>query len=278
MRFIILTFSLFSLSGCMGNLQQLELSSPEANDFDSALAAEYLAYATSESEQGREDAADYFAAKGLKALAKEAVLPEPVDATLPKSLQKRQASTRKQLISLLTDDVKHVVPQPAARAQLLFDCWVKASARSDKEANICADELPPTLDTLQSVATSLSKGVEQSHAFHFASGSNTLSEAAQQEVLLIAGALKDRADYAVEIEGTYGTSAGRKLFLSRADAISRALVAQGVREDDIEIKQAKRLKAVRLSSDKKVRDSSRVTVMVRIFGIQTPGQEGKVTP
>ena len=272
MRLIILIFSLTTLSACASNLQQLELAAPESNNFSSALAAEYQAYASSENEQGRSGSSEYFASKGVQALYGGDVPLEMVPSSLPDSAQRQMQATREMLATLLVDDVKRVVPQPAARAQLLFDCWARTYTRSAKEAGVCADELEPMIDTLQSVAVTVNQGLESEYDVVFASGSSALSSDIKTQVKTIGELVRANTAYTIEIQGQHGTRAGKKLFNRRFIALRAALVAQGVLESRIEQEDVHGSKAVYLSSDKKMKDSNQIQITVRTFGANASEQ------
>ena len=114
MRHLALICSLFLLVGCTSEVQRLHDLNPPANDFPSALASEYQAYADSEAEQGRSWTAGHYADKGLKALKGEAVEPELPDTSLSAQSQQELADARAQLMKLLTDDVKHATGSAGA--------------------------------------------------------------------------------------------------------------------------------------------------------------------
>lgn len=250
MRLIILVFLPWLLAGCeTGSLARLAEKNPEANNFESALAAEYLAYATSESTQGRAESAEYFAAKGLRAASGERLAPEAPSQALPASLQEKIAARRALLVALMSEDVRRVMPQPAARAQILFDCWASASARDGAIAEICEEEMDAALETLEPVAASFGQVHEKRVALSFAQSTSELS-AAQRARLRAAAGHAVGGPYRVVISGAHTTSAGRKLFQRRADSIRRALIASGLVDERIAVKSAQASKTVRLSSDR----------------------------
>lgn len=266
MRASIVLFSLFLLAGCASqNLFQLRLLDPQANSFGDALAAEYLAYANAEAEQGRHLSAEYFAHKGMRAWRGEAVPPEPVEDFLSKAAQKRLKSSRDMLLALLTDDVKHVVPQQAARAQLLFDCWAKQEGQRKKEAPACAEELPAALIEMQTVAASFGLGGEETHDITFAAGSAKLSRSAQQKVRAISEPLRNQAAYIIETEGCADTPAAKRLLEKRTEALGAGFAARGIPAERIRIKESGGQKAVYLSRDDGIKDKNLVRVTVHVF-------------
>lgn len=161
MKKVLLILMAFSLTGCGANLVLLAAHDPQATDFNSSLAAEYLAYAESMSEQDHPVLSEYYADKGLKALSGEPVPPEQA-----KDDDKAVIEGRKQLLAVLTDDVKSVAPQKLARAQLLFDCWQQQhrTGGNVKKAP-CAEEFSASLAEVQEVADSFIHG-KSSHPKH----------------------------------------------------------------------------------------------------------------
>lgn len=266
--------SLSWLAACAaGSLQELRDLDPQANDFQSALAAEYLAYANDEAERGRELSADYFAKKGLKATRGETVDMETVEASVPNPLQNHLKATRAVLTALLSNDSKRIVPQDAARAQLLFDCWVNQAAKLQKSSSPCADELEPALSTLQSVAGSLALGNETTHLISFEHGSAELSEDAQNVIKTVADYVKTSTQYTIELNGFTSTKAAKKLLQKRAEIIRKELRGYDIDDGHIRIRPAVSgaKKAVYLSDDETIKNPNQIAISIKIFD-KKPGQ------
>lgn len=248
--------ALLVLSGCQTASGYLHWLNPEANDFESALAAEYLAYSDSEKEQGRPQVAEYFAAKGVRATNGEAVEPEIPAAALAKSKQKELNAARASLVALLNDDMKSVSAQKLARAQLMFDCWAHQRNMNISAKNApCAEEFQAALAELQDVAESFRGDKETSYVISFDGGSSALSG----EALATLSSLAEKtsgADYAVEISGEGA---------ARLGAIRAALIERGVLASRMELKPANNSRVVILSNDV-VQDPNQVQVMLKIFG------------
>src|SRR5438045_3746843 len=103
MRRAVLLLSLLALAGC-SSLHRLKQMNPSADDFNSALASEYLAYAESESEQGRHNFAERYAGKGLRAAEGKPVLPDEINKSLQPEDQEMLRPARDKLLTFLTDD------------------------------------------------------------------------------------------------------------------------------------------------------------------------------
>lgn len=274
MRRFILLFSLLLLAGC-GNLEQLQILSPDASDFDGALAAEYLAYANAESEQGHTLVSEYFAAKGLRAWGGTAVEPEAVDTFLPRKTQAKLNYAREMLMAMLVDDVKRVAGQKAARAQLLFDCSVRQAAMKQKPPAACYDELQTTLAGLQMVASSFVLGKEMTHNIRFAAGSAAISSSARDMIREIADYAKEEVAYAIVLEGRVDSAKTKALFEKRVRMLHQAFAMVGISEEYFQTQSTDSGKEVYLSCDDTVKDRNIVRVTLRVFHADKPTGETK---
>lgn len=265
MRRLALIAALLSLTGCASNLDRLRDADPQANDFPSALAAEYLAFANSEAELGHHQSADYFAQKGLRAHKGEVVLPEAVDPNLPVVRQKELESARKQLMTMETDDVKRVSPQKLARAQLLFDCWQQqlnkgVNPEVAEALAPCADEFKSSMNELQPVANSFIYGAETTQYVQFATNSTELN----QESLDVLQKIADRVNTGKKYTLTLTGIADHKhhiLLQRRLRTVKETLVAKGVNAKNIRFKEPGS-KAVLLSNDKVAANNDQITITI----------------
>ncbi|SLN25737.1 OmpA family protein [Oceanibacterium hippocampi] len=119
-----------------------------AGGFDAALAREYLAFA--ELELAQQDWPDqaYFAAKGLSAASGQRPGPEALaDWSLPAAQRTLIAARRETLLRWLDGGARERDPGGAARAQVLFDCWIEQQEENWQSADIayCRDGLTAIL-------------------------------------------------------------------------------------------------------------------------------------
>lgn len=260
MRLVYAIAALMLLPGCTGALLRLSLEAPQANDYPSALAAEYLAYAQSEAEQGHIAAAEYFAAKGLQASNAE-----PVEAEVP-AIDSAAGKARSDLVNLQTDDMKRVAPQKMARAQLLYDCWARQQSTPENEQAPCEEEFRSTLTELQMIADSFVYGQETVHMFVFPAHSARLGEALRAQASEIAGRASCITSYALEIH-TGGTGKALALSKKRAQSLRAAFIGQGVPPERVRIAEDSDGKAVHLSNDEDSPGPNEVKVIMRSFGM-----------
>ena len=148
---------LLAFTGGCSSLTQLSNKNPQVDSgFNARVAAEYLAYAQSESEQGQKEDANYYAKKGLRAERGEMVEPETVPESLRQDKPKRYAEltkARARLLKAMSADAVAAKPEVAARAQLLFDCWVdQQQEMASGEIISCGQEFSLTLKDLEKTA------------------------------------------------------------------------------------------------------------------------------
>lgn len=253
MRFSPYIPLLLLLSGCTASLQELKTLAPTAEDFSGSLAAEYLAYANSEQEQGREAQAEYFAGKGLEAAKTHIVLPDEA-----KAQNEALAATREALIAALTSDVKHVAPQKAARAQLLFDCWNAQESANIKPAT-CEGGFGAAFEELQAVADILIHGKVLHYSITFADGSDSLDDEAGATIKDVAKHVKMLKKYWVDLRAQEGPMA-----TARQNAIKSALVDVGIASTRIRPVRMDESKKVFLSNDEEA-GGNRVDIAVKSY-------------
>ncbi len=250
MRVKVAVFTLILLSGCVTigqDLARLQAKKPAPGDFNQSLATEYLAYAQSLAEEGHPIRADRFAAKGLDALAGRDV---------PLEEKPEYTNNRLALMAVLTPDIKEIAPAKAARAQLLFDCWM------EKET-VCRDSFSEALSDLQFVADALVHGESNRFEVSFANTSSTLDAKAETVVDIIARRVSGYGEYRIELRLP---SRHSKLNMPRVLAIEKALIARGVNAGWIMLEP--RGKEVALSTDRQ--DANTIVMQVQSYVAPEP--------
>lgn len=266
MRFFCTLAALVLLSGCSGSLVRLSLEAPDANDYNSSLAAEYLAYAQSELEQGHLITAEYFADKGMAALEGKSVPPELPAIKDAESLQNELMKAREGLLSLQTDDIKRVAPQKVARAQLLFDCWSHQKSLAAAELAPCQDEFRSTLTEVQMIADSFIYGQETVHVLRFAAKKASPGEASRKVISEISERAACIVNYVIEIHLPHDR---KTLALSkkRANAVRELFIARKILPERVKIQSQNDGKAVHLSSDEDAVGPDELRIVMRSFGM-----------
>lgn len=266
MRRFTLLLCLLALTGCIGSVHRLRELNPSADDFPSALASEYQAYADSEMELNRLFSAEHYARKGLSALEGEAVEPDVPSERLTGSKRQNIEEAREQLTRLLTDDMKRIAAQKLARAQLLYDCWLHELERNiDQEKAPCSEEFQSSISELQEIADTLTSGQESNHVIAFARKSTALDEQGKAVIKAVAEQVAHMPDYRVKLVIYSGRKLKqRQLTDKRVQMVRKALVNAGVKGRNIKIKKEGGSKVVILSRDGIAMDTKKVTIMVKI--------------
>ena len=265
MRIVLPLLLLVALTGCATKVKELHELNPAANDFPSALAAEYHDYADSEYEQGRTSSAEHFAGKGLDALNGKPVELEAVNSSLPEATQKIVSDAHTQLVKFLNDDMKRVAPQKLAHAQLLFECWQNELLKDLNQVKApCQEELHSTMAELQEISDALVYGKQTDHVIVFALKSTEIDAAGLAAIKDVAEQVKGLPHYRVMLLTYTGHRASqRHMSEARLANVKHALIKAGIAEKHIRIKKTGGAKAVVLSRDKVAMDTKKITIIVK---------------
>lgn len=263
MRFVPVIAALLLVSACT-NLPELKKVNPTADDFPSALAAEYLAYAESEQEQGRSSRADYYAGKGLKAAKGEEVLPDSLDSDVKEPAASQLVNARKDLLALLTEEIKKESPQELARLQLLFDCWQQQAMRGDAAGHTaCADEFKPEIIELQDVAQRLLFSKVKNYRLSFRYNSDKLTPEATRTFNRAVRDMASLGDFVVVVQaGSAGGSKQHVLQERRRRIVQDMLLRAGIPDKRMREYNEGASKRVHLSKDKPVAANEKQVVIV----------------
>jgi OOP family OmpA-OmpF porin len=138
---VVMVFALAAVvGGCAGvEIETAKRLDPTGSAFNQALHAEYVERAGIESAEGDYENSDMFAIKAQRAAADEFVVPERVeDHVLPDYTVAAITWARRQLVEALADGGRTTVPELAARAQRMFDCWVEEQEENRQPDDILA--------------------------------------------------------------------------------------------------------------------------------------------
>lgn len=126
------------LSGCAGmELQKAEMQDPTGSAFQKNLYTGYIEQSSSEYGEGDYGESDYFARKAMSAGEGNAVEPTMIgDRTLPSDKVDNITSARGRLMTALAAGAGEKAPADAARAQVMFDCWME-----EQEENIQPEDI-----------------------------------------------------------------------------------------------------------------------------------------
>lgn len=232
--------ALVAVAGCSNRyLDDAKSAQPRGDAFEAALAGHYLDLAKSERKQGDVDAATTFARRSTASAEGQLVLPD--DFTNRKIASRYRGdlgSARQRLLAALDGNGRTTAPDAAARAQVLFDCWVEQSeeslqpddirdCRQGFEQQVAAVESAIAGGTVPAVAAEAG-----SYLVFFNLNSANLTPEAEDIVGQAVATAKERENAPVTVTGftdTTGTPQyNLRLSKRRAEAVADAMVANGV--------------------------------------------------
>ena len=130
--------------GCVNNVEIDTVANMKIvdNSFKSALHKEYIELAHLRNKEGDVEQSRYFINKAKIAVTGEHTLPLPQllgDQKLPEHAKRQLAEARIALVNKLWNGGAKLTPGFAARAQAMFDCWIKeqGTGRSSGRIRIC---------------------------------------------------------------------------------------------------------------------------------------------
>ncbi len=128
----------FAVTGCGGyQLDQARLAASPDGAFDSGLRDGYIDLSQREFNEGDYLDSDVFADRALAVSGGSAPGPEELAARqLPEDQVSALSDARNRLVAALDNGAASKVPAPAARAQVMFDCWMQ-----EQEENFQPDDI-----------------------------------------------------------------------------------------------------------------------------------------
>jgi OOP family OmpA-OmpF porin len=205
--------------------------------FTKALFTEYKAYAKHEATVEHEwDHAAIFARKGLKAATGAVVDPEmTADWSLMPDRVKELDAARARLVGYWSNGARERVPAPAAKAQVMFDCWIEEEAEGDTNST-CRAEFLKTEPLLQVKAAAPAPKIVKTFIVYFDFNKSGLTKEAMKtlkEVAAAAGEIKPTSIYVSGHTDTVGNAKyNDKLSSARADSVSKQLAKMGIKSID----------------------------------------------
>jgi len=250
-RQFIVGLILLPLAACQSySLQELRQATPRGNEFQQALAREYLELASEDERNYNWSGSWHFADKGLAAAYGSDVGPENVsDWNIPEEHRAELEKARDDLLTALRPEVVEANPLLAARAYRNFDCWVERQEGNWETARIDAckhgfdDAMNELRNATQPKVTSAGAGKAgvdtTSYIVFFEWNRATLSKGGTKVISDVADSLNGESGYEVVLNGHTDTTGLEKYNLAlskkRAEAVAAALEARGVTKEAIKI-------------------------------------------
>lgn len=138
-KLLIPCASLLLLAACGTQLERAERISPEGSAFDKGLYDGYVELAKGEFGEGDYQDSDTFAGRAITAGTGGSIGPEKIDARgLPADKVAELASARERLMAAMAAGAAEKKPSEAARAQVMFDCWMQEQEENFQPEDIAA--------------------------------------------------------------------------------------------------------------------------------------------
>jgi OOP family OmpA-OmpF porin len=239
---VALSLAVLASGACTDHyLSEAQSTQPRGTAFDNALARDYLAMAKSEGVQGDYKDTETFARRSIAAAQGKPTLPdeprlrEPFvpDRTLADLNQGRQ-----RLVAALDRNNRTARPDLAARAQVMYDCWLEQQSENIQPDNIkaCRDGFMTALAEIEKpipVPPAPPKAAApEKYLVFFDWNKATLTAEARRVIADAAQAYKTTGKATIIATGytdLSGTAAyNQKLSVRRADAVKAELVRLGV--------------------------------------------------
>ncbi|CUW41332.1 Putative outer membrane protein related peptidoglycan-associated (Lipo) protein [Magnetospirillum sp. XM-1] len=205
--------------------------------YTKALFTEYKAYAKHEATVEYEwDHAVVFARKGMAAHQGKITDPEvTADWPLMPDRVKELDAARARLVGYFGNGARERVPAAAAKAQVMFDCWIEEEAEGDTNSD-CRAAFLKVEPELQVKAAMPAKKIVKTFIVYFDFNKSSLTKEAMKilkEVEAAAGEIKPSSIYVAGHTDTVGKAGyNDKLSKARAAAVEKQLAKQGIKSID----------------------------------------------
>jgi outer membrane protein OmpA-like peptidoglycan-associated protein len=132
--------ALVVLSGCTAqHIADVKSMKPMGSTFETGLHQEYLTLAQGEYDESDWSDADFFASKGGTAAGGKSEGPQAIAARgLPADMVDELTAVRARLVTALDAGGRDKMPDVAARAQAMFDCWMQEQEENFQPEDIAA--------------------------------------------------------------------------------------------------------------------------------------------
>lgn len=239
-KFMAAALALVAVAGCSNRyIDDAKSAQPRGDAFEAALARHYLDLAKSERKQGDVDAATTFARRSTASAEGQLVLPDDFTNRRIASRDRGDlGSARQRLLGALDGNGRTTAPDAAARAQVLFDCWVEQAEESLQPDDIraCREGFEQQVAAVESaIAGGTAPAVPAeagTYLVFFDLNSARLTPEAEDIIAQAVNTAKERANAPVSVTGftdTTGTPQyNLRLSKRRAETVADAMVASGV--------------------------------------------------
>ncbi|MGE4220547.1 MAG: OmpA family protein [Alphaproteobacteria bacterium] len=209
------------------------------NSYAEALQKGYLDFARAEEKRADYDDAYYFATKATKAASMDAQPDALKSRTLSAAHTKDLEAARKRLIAVLDGGAVAKDGKNAAKAQVMFDCWMEEAEEDNQPADIAAcrngfEEAMKPLEAKPAAAAPApmpAKDPNSPYTVYFKFNSTDLtadSEKTLADAIASASKLKLDVKVVAHADASGDPAYNKKLSMARADAVAAKIKKAGV--------------------------------------------------
>jgi len=249
------------LAGCAGaQLNTARGTQPAGTPFAQSLFSGYMGLAETEYAEYDYGDADFFGAKAIATTGEAEVLPEEINARkLPSDAVSELTDARARLIAVLDATARKKAAAVAARAQVMFDCWMQEQEENRQPDDIakCRSDFYDALELAESIMAKKKKKAApakkapaamavdfntRNWVIYFGHNGKALDADAKADINAIIAHYKTGKGKKIKIRlGGHTDSSGTPeynvgLALDRADEVALALIDAGVIANDIIIR------------------------------------------
>lgn len=240
MRIALLLLPVLFLVACAGgaSLKELRSVQPQGSPFSKAVSAEYLKLAEYKEQQGDWMGSQYYADKGLRSAYGSEVRVDPIPPQTDIGMDRYAELTHGLEIyqRYAGESAKAAQTALAARAHVLFDCWIGEVAKHANQDDIayCQDEFYKAVQHLDDAQTPVGKTpvVSTSYLLFFDWDSTSLTADAIHKIQQIVTDIRQMGKVEVTINGHTDRSGEESYNLElsqrRAEAVRNMLVSGGI--------------------------------------------------
>jgi OOP family OmpA-OmpF porin len=239
---VALSLAVLASGACSDRyLSEAQSTQPRGTAFDNALSRDYLAMAKSESVYPDYKDTETFARRSLAAAQGKPTLPDEPrlrEPFVPDRTSSDLNQGRQRLVAALDRNNRTARPEVAARAQVLYDCWLEQQAE-----NIQPDHIKACRDGFMTALAEIEKPIAvpppppkaaapDRYLVFFDWNKATLTPEARRVIASAAEAYKSTGKATIVATGYTDLSGpaayNQKLSVRRADAVKAELVRLGV--------------------------------------------------